>query len=807
MSKKLVARFDRSKNTTQSLRQHCVNTAQKTSERLSLYGLKSMGQLIGFLHDLGKSSSVWQQALQEAKTQNIKKQPLPVPHAPPAARAIYHLFSADASTPAASATLQILCMVIYAHHGYLMDALSPNGKDHYNADVCAMPWGDASMDLDPFFKEVLSREEINILWQNACAEIQNLLKNISRISFSYNSNKDISQYFLLGLVIRVIYAALIDADRLDAANFEKGVLSHQIESSPPNWNMLLNDLESRLSTFSCAGELNQMRAQISSHCQQAALWSESLLTLHAPTGSGKTLASLRLALWRAKRNNRKRIIYVVSYTTILDQVHDEYLETFSSHLSDVDILLHHSSIIPEDIDTESNAIESEKFLLLAERWDADIILTTQVQFFNAFYLGTGKAARRLPALQNSVIIIDEVQTIPPKLVHLFSLAVTFLKEFCNCDIVLSSATQPTFANLSFPLPEARSILQTPNLIFEKMRRVILIDKRKQGFMCAKEIADFALQIQKETINVLIVHNTRTAARLTFEALLALKKNGIDLYLLSNDLCPAHRKKIIHQLATTSHDPLICVSTQLIECGVDLSFGSVIRSFAGADSICQAAGRCNRHADLSVQPVYIISSADENLDKLKDIQKAQDACNKILSDYDDADMLQYPSVMEEYYKYYFANQNEQLSYNVHMEDFGGRYTTILDLLSYNNIGQTALRENQNSKPKGPLPYAYATAGKYFRVIDQATSAILVPFEAGEELIIELNSDLSIDREKQLLRQAQLFSVTVYEYRLKRLIEQKAVYRLPCGAFALRSEWYDSYKGLVENPENNPERYII
>ncbi len=811
-----IARYDDEYKRVQTLVQHSSNTAAKTAENLRPFGLESLGLLLGWLHDIGKGSEAWQTAL-DAERQlyfdsngKATRKPLGLPHAPPASRIIYQLLSPLASTPPEHLSLQLVCMVIQAHHGYLMDAVTTDGEDRYLADICIKE-PEHKESILASLDEFMPRAQLILLWQKTCEELVSALRQIKAACVHCGTKQLQSQQLLLGLLTRHCYTALIDADRLDAANFSLGRLLVQPEALAPDWTLLLKSLEHRIAAFPNNGYINRIRADISMQCKNAAAWPNKLFALHAPTGGGKTLASLRWALERANSlEGCKRIFYVVSYTTILDQVYAEYQDIFKNHRDKLKLLLHHSNIIQDEYlnaKAEGSDTQEELQLLLAERWDADIILTTQVQFFNALFLGTGKAARRMRALEHAVIIFDEVQTIPPRLTHLFNMAISYLTGFCGCDVLLSSATQPTFSERIYPLPPMRNVFKKPDELFRQMKRVKVIDERKLGRLTALELADFVLDKQRKWTSVLLVLNTRTAARKVYDSLVALELQNISLYILSNDMCCAHRRVIIDALKDSQNKPCICVSTQLIECGVDLSFGCAVRSLAGADSIWQTAGRCNRHGEFDTRPVYIIQSADESLDKLPDIQRAQNACILTLSDCSDADDLQLPGVIAGYYNYYFHNQQDSLSYPIHLSG-SSQNSTLIDLLSCNNIGTSTLDQNRHTKPKGVLHQAFSTAGKAFNVIDSQARAVIVPYKAGAEMILDLNKANPLHIEKELLRQAQQYAVNVFDYRLKKLIHDEAVFLLPCGAYALKEEWYDSKKrGLLEEPHFESGNYIF
>ncbi|MGI6653935.1 MAG: CRISPR-associated helicase Cas3' [Christensenellales bacterium] len=793
----LNARYDKTFQRSQTLAQHCHHVAQKAEENMSALGLPALGRLGGLLHDVCKSMPDWQHALAREQQRffagSYTRKPLDIPHAPPSARAVFALFKDEAREPVARLALQVLCMAIGTHHGYLMDVLAPDGTEAYLAWISEQNPNETAC-LPAYLNEVADRDTLCALFKQATAQLKTMLAASAMASthVAQKERKVQVQLFLAGLLQRALYAAVIDADRLDAARFDEGQEDMPPESPAPDWGALLHTLENRLAHFDNAGPINRIRTEISLACSQAALWPDTLLALHAPTGGGKTLASLRYALRCAQQKHRCRIFYVVSYTTILDQVYDEYLKTFKDSLEKVSILLHHSNLIPDETPSKQPVHRPEEDIqMLAERWDADIILTTQVQFFNALYLGTGRAARRLRALQDAVIILDEVQTIPPHLTHLFNLAVLFLTKVCRCDVMLSSATQPTLHKLPYPIPEPRNVFAAPDDLFERMRRVYLVDDRSLGSMDARKLAAFALSKQQEWTSVLMVLNTRSAARKAYDQLKEMELPGVQLHLLSNDLCPAHRKEIIKRLKNAQHEPVICISTQLIECGVDLSFGCAIRSLAGADNIWQTAGRCNRHGGDALHPVFVVHAADENLSSLKEIEKAQKACTKVLLDLNgDIDALQQPSQMARYYPYLFHEykRDNSLSYNV-TADGGG--DTLISMLSDNARRKNNLAENNNgATPRTPIYQAFATAGAAFQAIDSKTTALLVPYKDGARIILDLNGQLQPKEEVALLRRAQLYAINVYDQVLHKLRDEEAFYTLPCGAYALKPEWYDS-----------------
>lgn len=260
-----------------------------------------------------------------------------------------------------------------------------------------------------------------------------------------------------------------------------------------------------------------------------------------------------------------------------------------------------------------------------------------------------------------------------------------------------------------------------------------------------------------------------------------------------------RKKLGHQR-------IICVSTQLIEAGVNISFGCVVRSLAGLDSIAQAAGRCNRHGESSCSDVYIVNVDGENVSKLVDIKEGQECTKRVLDEYKenpnvfDNDLLS-PKTMERYYKYYYYNRSAEMDYTLPKPD---NDNSMYDLLSVNNEGGNAFNSRNGCKSKLMLKQGFKTAGKDFQVIDQNTTGVIVPYEEGEELIALINGQCSLGELKQYLKKAQQFSVNIYETDKRKLEQMGGLIGLKDNAIiALRKEFYTEDAGVTF--ENAPMEF--
>ncbi|MGH2569316.1 MAG: CRISPR-associated helicase Cas3', partial [Bacteroidota bacterium] len=329
---------------------------------------------------------------------------------------------------------------------------------------------------------------------------------------------------------------------------------------------------------------------MSQQCFEYSSKSSGLYQLTVPTGGGKTLASLRFALHHASKHEMDRIFYVIPYTSIIDQNAEEVKKI----LEDKDakgkflgrvVLEHHSNLTPDE--------ETRRQNLLSENWDAPIVFTTQVQFLETLFGSGTQSARRMHQLANSVIIFDEVQTIPVRCVHMFNVALRFLVHNCGSTVVLCTATQPLLdkvepAQRSLTIPPEYRMMQNEKELFAKLKRVKVHDRRRAGGWSEEDVTELAGQELHKMGSVLIIVNTKNSARSLYQQLSA---RPTDTYHLSTNMCPAHRLGVLNAVKQrlSNKQPVVCVSTQLIEAGVDIDFGSVIRYLAGLDSITQAAG--------------------------------------------------------------------------------------------------------------------------------------------------------------------------------------------------------------------------
>ena len=384
----------------------------------------------------------------------------------------------------------------------------------------------------------------------------------------------------------MLYSCLVDADFLDTEAFMSG--SNAGRSGYDPLPVLLERLSEYISPWRTpTTELNRNRCAILEQCLEKASGPRGIYTLTVPTGGGKTVSSLAFGLKHAVKNGMKRVIYVVPYTSIIEQ----NAAVFREILGENNVVEHHSGVCLDE-DDETNRLN--RFLrLAAENWDAPVIVTTAVQFFESFYSNRPSQCRKLHNVANSVVIFDEAQMLPtchllPCVGVMANLAARF-----RSTIVLCTATQPVLADLFrkfYPNQQIQEICPEIGDSFQKFRRVTYRDGGKLSNSALAE----ALSRENQ---VLCIVNTRKAAQEVFNL---LPQEG--RFHLSTLLYPEHRKEVLNTVRKRLKDGLPCrvVSTSLIEAGVDVDFPAVYREIAGLDSIAQAAGRCNREGKRTAQ---------------------------------------------------------------------------------------------------------------------------------------------------------------------------------------------------------------
>lgn len=793
-----LAHYDSGTRREQTLSEHCTNVSVLCKTYGEAIGCPHLAELCGRIHDAGKAKREFQAYLLSGDRHLRGK----INHSSAGARYIFEKYGKSTDTYQIC-TAQVIALAVCSHHSSLIDCIDTSGVDRFRSRL--YPDKDIGYDesITNFETECITAEELDILFHKAVEETRQILEPILR-------RKDIPQeqplYF--AFFARYLLSCIIDADRFDAYCFDAGLPTYdQDYELETTWGELAGNLEQYLTQLRKDREIDRLRAEMSETCMRAAEHPGGIYRLCVPTGGGKTLASLRYALQHAILHDKRRIIYAIPFTTIIDQNADVVRTSLKK---DRVILEHHSNLIPDPkADNLTETDEGDRCSLLTERWDVPIILTTTVQFLNTLFLGKTQSVRRMHNLANSIIIFDEVQTIPIKCLDLFNAALNFLAEICGATIILCTATQPG-SNVGVPVRCSSPEYLVPDYeeMFRKFRRTAIRDACIPGGYSASALADFVLEKQRTNPGVLVVMNTKKAAKNLCTAL-ERRYPGYSLHYLSTALCPAHRRTKLDRLNEDLHDrkSVICVSTQLIEAGIDISFDCVIRSLAGLDSIAQAAGRCNRHGKDACRDVFIVNSSEENLSRLPEIKRGQLQTERVLREYAeepaqfDYDLLS-PKALERYYFLYYEEQKKKMQYPV-LKGNSGYPTdvTLFDLLSRNRVGVSAYENRFRHRCGYPFLQAFASCGDQFAVIDQDTVSVLVPYGRGSEIITDLAKTSHLPATAELLREAQQFSVNLFKNEVQSL--DNGIYSIgDTGVLALVDMYYSSQYGVTPLTDNEP-----
>jgi len=821
MKKPFIAHRREKDGESQNLWDHLEETSIFAGQFAEKVGLRELGELIGLFHDLGKASREFDQYIRSAVglidpdadeyVDAIDKKGK-IDHSSAGAQIIYRkLFDKGREEKIIA---QILSLCIASHHSGLIDCLAPDGQNNYERRMKKL---DEKTHTDEVWENFDKDEQI---------KIDNLFKQVSEnqpcSTLKKLKEKNDSQETLLfkyGLLVRFLLSCLIDADRLSTANFEfKGKdnikIINQKYKKYQIWDVLIKRFNAR--KFENHHRVNILRNQVSEHCFDFSKKPKGLYQLTVPTGGGKTFSSLRFALYHARLHKMDRIIYVIPYTSIIDQNADEVRTILeekdrAGQFTGKVVLEHHSNLTPEK--------ETRRQNLLAENWDAPVVFTTSVQFLEALFSKGTRSARRMHQLANAVIIFDEVQTIPIRCVHMFNIALRFLVKSCGSTVLLCTATQPLLEKIEPEkralqiLPEQR-IVQDVKSLFYNLKRVKVHDCRKAGGWTDDEVADLVKQEIQDSGSVLIVVNTKKSARNLYNQ---LRESGLKgIFHLSTDMCPVHRMKVLGVIKKRlGKESTICVSTQLIEAGVDIDFGSVIRYLAGLDSIAQASGRCNRNGRRKSGNVFVVNPQQENLDRLKEIRIGAEKAERVLDEFRetpdkfDGDIIG-PAAMEQFYRYYFYDRKEEMKYPVSSKSPVGRQDNLFELFSTNWVSVQEYERVHQSSPALPFKQSFKTASNAFHAIDSSTYGIVVPYkEEGKKIINELCSAFEVEKQYKLLKKAQRYSINVYKNVFKELYEKKIIYEAQegTGIFYLDSQYYSSEFGLSKEIVNEMPVYLL
>ncbi len=548
----------------QPLRAHLQNVADLARERAAKFGADEWGYIAGLLHDLGKYSTEFQARLEGSLGR--------VDHSTAGAVEAGKRFQALARP---------LQFVVAGHHA----GLANGGEEEHNQRSSLRDRLAASLpDYSAYASEIDLKPDLP---PPRLALHKNARGRSGRTGFQ------------CAFFTRMLFSCLVDADYLDTEGFYDRVEGRPTRRvAPPALVELKPRLDAYLADLSAQADdtlVNRERAGILAACRAGGHETPGLFTLTVPTGGGKTLASLAFALDHALAHGLDRVIYVIPYTSIIEQ----NAAVFREALGDEPVLEHHSAFI-DDPTAEPEA--RDKLRLAMENWDAAVVVTTAVQFFESLFADRPARSRKLHNIARSVVILDEAQTLPLPLLRPCVAALDELARNYGTSVVLCTATQPALIETddeatSFEggFRNVREIAPEPKRLYQTFKRVTV---EQLG-----DLDDAALATRLRTHErVLCIVNTRAHARELYERI----KGEDGCYHLSALMCPKHRSARLDTIrgALKARQRCIVVSTSLVEAGVDVDFPVVYRAEAGIDSIAQAAGRCNREGRLERGEVFV-----------------------------------------------------------------------------------------------------------------------------------------------------------------------------------------------------------
>lgn len=687
----------------QSIEAHLKGTGELAETFAAEFGAAANGKLCGLAHDIGKYSDEFQLRLRGGKK---------VDHATAGAIECFKI----------KAAFEAVCVI--GHHSGL-----PN-VGHKDADTT---------ESQTFFGRKLRAEQ---------GGIPDYRKNWNgHIALPQDYFRPSGRGFATAFYIRMLYSCLVDADYIDTETFMNG------DAGRGNYeplSALCDKLTAYISKWNNpTREIDILRQKILNSCIEKASAPRGFFSLTVPTGGGKTVASMAFALNHAAANSMKRIIYVIPYTSIIEQ----NAKVFRDILGQENVVEHHSSVSYE---LSENADELEyRSALATENWDAPVIVTTAVQFFESLYANRSSKCRKLHNIANSVIIFDEAQMIPSNNLRPCVAAIAELVRAYNATAVLCTATQPAIDEMLLEYSKKESVVELcPDVdgMFEKFRRTSF---EKEGRLTTDELVS-RLESQQQ---VLCIVNTRKFAQEVYEALPSEGR-----FHLSTLMCPVHRKQKLDEIRERLKSGKTCrvVSTSLIEAGVDVDFPRVFREMAGLDSILQAAGRCNREGKRSAESSIVTVFESENkVNKLIEVNR--DAAEETVRDWTQPNTT---STIERYFKAY--------------RDF-----------LRNDDKSGVITASEKGISGCGLPFEWIA--KEFKLIDQNTFTVYISVGEGKELISRLREG---ERSRELYRKAGMYSVSIYENHFNALINAGAAEPFGDDAAILTDlSLYSDEKGLA------------
>lgn len=532
---------------------------------------------------------------------------------------------------------------------------------------------------------------------------------------------------------RYLFSCLTDADFIDTEHFCDPEIDRKLSA---DFNAVSKALDKKFANFNPDTPLKLARSRLQEQAYKNAVTGSNISILNMPTGSGKTLCSLKIALMKILADsNKKRIIYVIPYTSIIEQTAEQFNEIFGEY---ADILQHHSNYCFDDNLYEPSTVE--KLKRSSENWNAPIIITTSVQFFQSLYHYKGSSLRKLHNVADSVIIFDEIHMLPTEMIQPCLRGIGYITRYLNSEAVFLSATMPDYSELFHRyIPDCTvKELITDKSDFRYFIKCDFIDLGKTDF-------DSIIVKANEYTSSLIIVNSRKSAREIYKSLEGRK------YHLSTYMTPHDRSETISHIKKDLENgiKITVVSTSLVEAGVDFDFEAVFRQLAGLDSILQSGGRCNREGKRKNGSVFIFET-DEML--RGDLKTRANAARKLLKENDN---ILSPQCIESYYRTIFKFNEDEITANsianetssidgIPFRSYAQNFQFIKDdtigvvIDIYNETAELVSRLKEGDYSVKRKLQKYTVSLKIFSEFDQALSMGIVN-DFGSGVYILTNSD--------------------------------------------------------------------
>lgn len=683
------------------LYEHLIGTAKKAEEFAAAFECEEWGYLAGLWHDFGKYTPAFQKKIHAAAGSGMEA------HIEAKARVDHSSAGALYSVESFNLPGRILAYLSAGHHAGL-------------ADWQAYETG----------SKALSQRLLKTSLLDAVSKVKIPAAIINRPMPAKKPRSGSDPAFW----IRMLFSCLVDADFLDTEAFFDSE-KNELRGAYPLVDKLLPAFTDYMQLKSKAApetEVNRIRSQVFERCVEMAAKSPGIYTLTVPTGGGKTLSSMAFALNQAVTHGKERIIYVIPYTSIIEQTADQFRQIFGDA-----IIEHHSNL-----DIGDDSLETAKSRLACENWDAPVIVTTSVQFFESLFAARTSRCRKLHNIINSVVILDEAQLLPPDYLRPALHILKELVKFYGVTLLLCTATQPALGKREGfdGLEDVQEIIEDPLSLHESLKRVVIHVPQNLNEPCSLDA------LAQELIgyeSVLCIVNRRDDARMLWTH---MPEGTVHLSAL---MCGAHRSRVIAEIKKSRAEdtPVRVISTQLVEAGVDIDFPVVYRALAGLDSIAQAAGRCNREGRRPRGDVYVFVPPKPAPPGF--LRQTADIGRRLLSDNGDPVA---PSRFEEFFKELYWLRGDQLDSKGILRDLA---------------------------PDAELRFSFRTAAQKFQIIDEtAQASVIVRYRDGDELVDLLDR---IGPERWLMRRLQRYVINLPRYLHKRLHASGAIRECSPGIF--------------------------